>query len=164
MEASVFSTYYNSPIGWIQLTGTAQGIETMLFVEAAGAETSSLPACAVAGLAQLAEYFNGERQQFDLPLAPHGTAFQQQVWQELQKIPFGKTFSYLQVARAIGGEKAIRAVGAANGRNPLCLVVPCHRVIGSNGSLTGYAGGLWRKEWLLRHEGVLKPEQQLALF
>jgi methylated-DNA-[protein]-cysteine S-methyltransferase len=136
----------------------------VLFVEAEAPGSTELPACLEACVAQLAEYFRGERQQFELPLAPRGTTFQQQVWEQLKTIPFGKTASYLQVARAISGEKAIRAVGAANGRNPLCLVVPCHRVIGSDGSLTGYAGGLWRKEWLLRHEGVLKPEQQLALF
>ncbi|MFT2008463.1 methylated-DNA--[protein]-cysteine S-methyltransferase [Pontibacter sp. 13R65] len=164
MEATVYTTSYHSPLGWIRITGTSQGIISVLFTEAEAPGTTELPACMQGCVNQLVQYFNGERQQFDLPLAPAGTAFQQQVWQHLQTIPYGKTASYLQVARATSGEKAIRAVGAANGKNPLCIVVPCHRVIGSDGSLTGYAGGLWRKEWLLRHEGVLKPEQQLALF
>ncbi|WP_187263045.1 methylated-DNA--[protein]-cysteine S-methyltransferase [Pontibacter beigongshangensis] len=164
MEAKVSTTYLNSPIGWIRITSTAHAIESVLFVEAASAGSVDLPACLQTCTAQLSEYFRGERRHFDLPLSPHGTTFQRQVWEELKAIPFGKTASYLQVAKAISGEKAIRAVGAANGRNPLCVVVPCHRVIGSDGSLTGYAGGLWRKEWLLRHEGALKPEQQLTLF
>jgi methylated-DNA-[protein]-cysteine S-methyltransferase len=102
--------------------------------------------------AQLAEYFAGQRQRFDLPLAPLGTAFQKRVWQLLQQIPFGETRSYGELAKMLGQPTASRAVGAANGRNPISIVVPCHRVIGLSGKLTGYAGGLNRKEWLLAHE------------
>lgn len=104
---------------------------------------------------QLTEYFAGARTEFDLPLTPKGTDFQRRVWSELQHIPHGSTASYLSISKAIGDVKAIRAVGLANGKNPIAIVIPCHRVIGSDGSLTGYAGGLWRKEWLLRHEGAL---------
>jgi methylated-DNA-[protein]-cysteine S-methyltransferase len=100
------------------------------------------------------EYFEGSRKEFQLPLAPEGTDFQKRVWSELLNIPYGATCSYLDVARALGDANAIRAVGAANGRNPISIIIPCHRVIGADGSLTGYGGGLWRKEWLLRHEGV----------
>jgi methylated-DNA-[protein]-cysteine S-methyltransferase len=102
--------------------------------------------------AQLAEYFAHQRQQFDLPLAPQGTAFQKQVWQVLRQIPFGETLSYGALAKKIGKPDASRAVGAANGQNPISIIVPCHRVIASNGKLTGYAGGLDRKQWLLQHE------------
>jgi methylated-DNA-[protein]-cysteine S-methyltransferase len=101
---------------------------------------------------QLAEYFALQRQQFDLPIAPEGTAFQQQVWQLLQKIPFGETISYGTLAQWYGQPQASRAVGAANGRNPISIIVPCHRVVASTGKLTGYAGGLDRKQWLLTHE------------
>lgn len=103
-------------------------------------------------LQQLSEYFAKARRQFELPLAPEGSAFQQQVWQSLQQIEFGQTCSYADIADAIANPKAVRAVGAANGRNPLAIVIPCHRVVGQNGSMTGYAGGLSRKVWLLQHE------------
>jgi methylated-DNA-[protein]-cysteine S-methyltransferase len=101
---------------------------------------------------QFDEYFSGKRKIFDLPIKQSGTLFQEKVWNELIKIPFGKTISYLQLSQKIGNVKSIRAVGTANGRNNLAIVVPCHRVIGSDGSLTGYAGGLSRKQWLLEHE------------
>jgi len=108
--------------------------------------------------AQLDAYFAGRLQVFDLPLAPHGTAFQCQVWQALAQIPFGQTWSYLQLARQVGRPTATRAVGAANGRNPLPIVLPCHRVIGANGALTGFGGGLPTKAFLLTLEGAL-PRQ-----
>jgi methylated-DNA-[protein]-cysteine S-methyltransferase len=101
---------------------------------------------------QLREYFAGERSTFELPLRLEGTAFQRAVWGALAKIPFGKTCSYADIARRVGRPKAVRAVGAANGANPIALVIPCHRVIGADGSLTGYGGGLPRKKWLLAHE------------
>ncbi|MEK7832126.1 MAG: methylated-DNA--[protein]-cysteine S-methyltransferase [Acidobacteriota bacterium] len=101
---------------------------------------------------QMAAYFAGELTEFDLPLAMHGTEFQQQVWQELRSIPFGVTISYGQLAQRVGNPNSSRAVGAANGRNPISIIIPCHRVIGSNGKLTGYGGGMERKEWLLAHE------------
>lgn len=108
---------------------------------------------------QLAAYFSGEIQQFDLPLAPAGTVFQRSVWQALLDIPFGQTQSYGALAQRIGNPKASRAVGLANGRNPISIIVPCHRVIGANGSLTGYGGGIERKRWLLLHEGCEVPDQ-----
>ena len=101
---------------------------------------------------QLQAYFAGECQSFDMPLAPQGTEFQRRVWKELCKIPFGETISYGELARRVGNPKASRAVGAANGQNPVAIIIPCHRVIGSNGRLTGYAGGLDRKAFLLDHE------------
>lgn len=104
---------------------------------------------------QLSAYFEGTRRDFDLPVSPQGTEFQRLVWQHLLDIPYGQIISYQDLAKAIGKPDAIRAVGAANGQNPISVIVPCHRVLGSDGSLTGYGGGLWRKEWLLKHEGAL---------
>lgn len=101
---------------------------------------------------QLIQYFNGQRRQFELPINQQGTPFQQEVWGELMQIPFGKTISYLELARRTGDTKATRAVASANGRNNVAIIVPCHRVIGSNRELIGYGGGLWRKKWLLEHE------------
>jgi len=113
---------------------------------------------------ELEEYFDGRRQTFDIPLAPNGTEFQRSVWHALTRIPFGKTISYGELARRLGKEAAVRAVGAANGRNPIPVIVPCHRVIGSDGSLTGFGGGLPRKKWLLQHEKALPGEQgELAI-
>ncbi|MBD0368698.1 MAG: methylated-DNA--[protein]-cysteine S-methyltransferase, partial [Flavisolibacter sp.] len=115
-------------------------------------------------LQQLQEYFEGKRKIFDLPLQQQGTEFQQRVWNQLLQVPFGKTISYLELARKIGDVKAIRAVGTANGKNNLAIVVPCHRVIGTNTRLTGYAGGLWRKQWLLEHEAKYETGVQLLNF
>ena len=115
---------------------------------------------------QLDEYFAGERLEFDVPLHLEGTTFQQRVWQELTKIPFGQTISYGELARRVGKPSASRAVGAANGRNPVSILVPCHRVVGSAGSLTGYGGGIERKQWLLDWERRVRPQSaqlQLAL-
>ncbi|MGK0175643.1 MAG: methylated-DNA-[protein]-cysteine S-methyltransferase [Ulvibacter sp.] len=110
---------------------------------------------------QFEEYFEGKRTQFDLKLAPEGTEFQKKVWKQLQEIQFGKTLTYQQMANQLGNPKVIRAAASANGRNPISIVIPCHRVIGSDGSLTGYAGGLHRKKWLLEHES---PVKQQSLF
>ena len=112
-------------------------------------------------ISQLQDYFDGKRKEFTFAINPIGSEFQKKVWQELLQIPFGKTCSYLDLSKKLGDVKAIRAVAAANGKNPLWIVIPCHRVIGSDGSLTGYAGGLWRKKWLLEHEN---PTQQESLF
>jgi len=101
----------------------------------------------------LREYFEGRRRSFEVPLDLRGTPFQLRVWELLQRIPFGETRTYLDLALALGDPKAVRAVGAANGQNPVPIIVPCHRVIGQDGQLVGYGGGLWRKEWLLAHEG-----------
>ena len=107
---------------------------------------------AIQAVEQLIEYFNGKRLTFDLPISQQGTQFQERVWNELLNIRFGKTISYLQLAKQIGDVKAIRAIAATNGKNNIAIIVPCHRVIGSNGTLVGYAGDLWRKQWLLKHE------------
>ncbi|MFK5879524.1 MAG: methylated-DNA--[protein]-cysteine S-methyltransferase [Flavobacteriaceae bacterium] len=118
---------------------------------------NEMPECLLECVMQLKEYFNNTRKEFDLKLNPLGTDFQQRVWKELLNIPYGKTRSYMGQTKKLGNVKAIRAVASANGKNPLWIVVPCHRVIGSDGSLTGYAGGIWRKKWLLEHEsGVIQ--------
>ena len=149
-----FCGYYESPIGLIKVTGTSEAISSIKFVENPRDEPLSNPTVKGA-IEQLSEYFAGTRRVFDLPLVMPGTPFQRMVWQQLLKIPFGQTQSYQTIANAIAHPTAVRAVGAANGKNPISIIVPCHRCVGSDGSLTGYGGGLWRKEWLLRHEGVL---------
>ena len=148
---NVFTTFYSSPVGMLQLQCSDEHLKSVLFVEAQSGPNEAhalLEKCTV----QLEEYFRGARTIFDLPLNHEGTAFQEKVWNLLLQIPFGKTISYHQLARQYGDLKAIRAVASANGRNPIAIIIPCHRVIGSNQSLTGYAGGLWRKRWLLDHE------------
>ncbi len=112
---------------------------------------------------QLDRYFAGRSREFTLRLAPNGTDFQRRVWRALEAIPFGTTISYAELARRVGSSAAVRAVGAANGRNPIPIIVPCHRVIGSDGSLTGFGGGLDRKRWLLQHEGALPGQGELAI-
>lgn len=156
MAEPVHSLYLQSPLGWLRIGGTAAGISEISFIEEEPASENSgeIPGCLQEGAKQLSEYFAGKRQHFELELAPNGTGFQQKVWQQLTAIPFGKTQSYLDISLKLGEATYTRAVGSANGRNPLAIVVPCHRVIGSNGTLTGYAGGLWRKKWLLQFEGV----------
>lgn len=121
-------------------------------------ESNSIPNELQDCVNQLDDYFNGKRQEFNLKLNPKGTNFQQSVWNELLHIPYGKTRSYLEQTKKLGDVKAIRAVASANGKNPIWIVVPCHRVIGSDGSLTGYAGGVWRKKWLLEHESGTKQQ------
>ncbi|SNY53989.1 methylated-DNA-[protein]-cysteine S-methyltransferase [Arsukibacterium tuosuense] len=141
----------DSPLGPVQICASERGISKINFGIATTApdQPSSLTALAAN---QLQQYFAGNLRQFSLPLATTGTTFQQQVWQALCKLPFGQTCSYADIARQIANPKAVRAVGAANGKNPIAIVVPCHRVIGANGTLTGYAGGLDNKAWLLAHE------------
>lgn len=161
------TTVFESPLGFVRVTGDEQGVSAISchddLVDKSRMDTQ-LPMPVAQAVIQLNAYFAGERPAFDFPLNPVGTAFQQVVWQALREVPFGTTLSYLTLSRRIGDEKAIRAVAAANGRNPLWIVVPCHRIIGSDGSLTGYAGGLWRKKWLLEHEGAFARSGQLALF
>jgi methylated-DNA-[protein]-cysteine S-methyltransferase len=124
-----------------------------------------LPTCLESCKKQLGEYFQGSRVQFDLPLSPRGTPFQKRVWAELESIPFGQTISYLELARRLGDPKVIRAAGTANGKNPIAIIIPCHRVIGSKGDLVGYAGGLINKNWLLKHESSNAGGiSQLSLF
>ncbi len=143
--------YYNSPVGFLQLQSTEDHVISINFSEKNEPEktySAILKKC----ILQLDEYFEGKRKTFNLPLLQSGTVFQSKVWHQLNQIPFGKTISYLDLALQIGDAKAVRAVAAANGRNNCAIVIPCHRVIGSNKTLTGYAGGLWRKQWLLQHE------------
>ena len=143
-----------SPIGLIEIKATVGAITSLEFVELPGEDERRSPIVEEA-IQQLSAYFDGTRRDFDLPLSLQGTDFQRLVWQQLLTIPYGQITFYHDLAEAIGKPKAVRAVGAANGQNPISIIVPCHRVIGSDGSLTGYGGGLWRKEWLLKHEGSL---------
>ena len=171
----MYFTWIDSPLGRLLLTADGRSL-TGLYLDGQKHFPTFTPEWQEAAhlapflqtQAQLAAYFNHERQSFDLPLAPVGTAFQQQVWQQLRHIPWGQTISYGTLAARVGLPNAARAVGAANGRNPLSIIVPCHRVIAANGKLTGYAGGLDRKHWLLRHEGAIAPapqsQQVLPLF
>ncbi|ASZ13760.1 methylated-DNA--[protein]-cysteine S-methyltransferase [Chitinophaga pendula] len=145
--------YMSTPVGVLKIRGTAAYIDALHFMdEADGLDCEEAPPLLLQCRQQLQEYFDGERQVFDLPVVQPGSEFQQRVWQELLHIPYGVTISYLQQAKRLGDPKSIRAVGTTNGKNQLAIVVPCHRVIGSDGALTGYAGGVWRKRWLLDHE------------
>jgi methylated-DNA-[protein]-cysteine S-methyltransferase len=147
---------YKSEIGPLEVIGQQNGILTITFVEDESGADRSLPACMKECLRQLDEYFKGTRKKFSVPLLLDGTDFQKAVWRQLQRIPFGQTASYGDVARAIGSPKAFRAVGNANNKNPIPLIIPCHRVIGSDGKLVGFGSGIWRKEWLLDHEKSLR--------
>ncbi len=152
----IYTTYYHSPIGQLRISGTEQYITEVTFHDTSqktASKTKTLPPLLIQCIEQLIQYFQGERRQFDLPLHQTGTAFQQDVWSELVQIPYARTISYLDLAKRIGDMKATRAVAAANGKNNIAIIVPCHRVIGANKELVGYAGGLWRKKWLLEMEG-----------
>ena len=143
---------FKSPIGNVIVNVTEKGVSEISFSDDAVACKEKESAILAACLAQLAEYFDGVRSEFTVPLDLNGTLFQLSVWRALLQIPYGETNSYGGIAAAIGKPKAVRAVGGANHNNPVSLIVPCHRVIGSDGSLTGYGGGLHRKRWLLDHE------------
>jgi methylated-DNA-[protein]-cysteine S-methyltransferase len=156
------TAYINSPLGITKIVGDENGITEITVANAGDNVVSDVIATKLQeAVSQLNDYFLGKRTDFDFKLNPKGTDFQQRVWKELLEIPFGKTMSYLELSKKLGDVKAIRAVASANGKNPLWIVVPCHRVIGTDGSLTGYAGGLWRKKWLLEHEN---PVKQQSLF
>lgn len=147
-----FNAYYPSPIGPLEVSGTSEGIVSVAFVKRRLPNDRNLPESVKEGIRQLDEYFKGARKNFSLKLLLQGTPFQKRVWERLKKIPHGKLASYGDVARAIGKPNAYRAVGNANNKNPIAIIIPCHRVIGSDGNLVGYGSGLWRKEWLLKHE------------
>lgn len=164
------TAYFKTPLGIAKITGDENGISVISIadegdsraeLEQAKQISETIPAVLQEGVTQLLEYFDGKRTNFTFKLNPSGTEFQQKVWKALLEIPFGKTCSYMDLSKKLGHVKAIRAVASANGKNPLWIVVPCHRVIGTDGSLTGYAGGLWRKKWLLEHEN---PSTQQSLF
>lgn len=153
--AETFTTYYHSPVGLLKIAGTADYISEVSFHDVTQKNEGNkkhLPPLLIQCIEQLIQYFHGERRVFELPINQPGTAFQKEVWNELAVIPYGKTISYLELAIRTGDAKATRAVANANGKNNVAIIIPCHRVIGSNGELTGYAGGLWRKKWLLELE------------
>lgn len=143
---------YKTPLGLAQITEEESFITSIHITDADGVTDAPQNDVQETVIKQMDEYFAGQRQTFDLPLRQAGTLFQQEVWNNLQLIEYGTTISYMQLSKRMGNPLAIRAIAAANGKNNLWIVVPCHRVIGSDGSLTGYAGGLWRKQWLLEHE------------
>jgi methylated-DNA-[protein]-cysteine S-methyltransferase len=161
---SIETTYYQSPVGILEIRSNGDAISDVLFVNSwkgsklvedelnfSKAKSAAIKTC----IQQLDEYFAGSRTEFNIDTLQPGTNFQQTVWKELCNIPYGRTISYLELSKRIGNVKAIRAVGTANGNNSICIIVPCHRVIGSNGDLIGYGGDLWRKQWLLEHEGKI---------
>lgn len=156
-----YKTYYQSPVGMLEIACSEHAVQSIYFVNTwKGPKLDesqlhpnpmqNIPAAKC--IAQLQEYFDGTRKDFDFPFKQNGTEFQTKVWHALLDIPYGKTISYLELSKRIGNTKAIRAVGTTNGKNHISIVVPCHRVIGANGSLVGYGGDLWRKKWLLEHE------------
>jgi len=148
--------YVHTPIGTLQIEGSIEGLTSVTFCDTPHTNSYPVPDCLQEAVLQLEEYFSKKRKQFDLTLHPAGTAFQKKVWTQLQTVPFGKTASYQQMANELGDPKVIRAAASANGKNPIAIIIPCHRVIGSDGSLTGYAGGIHRKKWLLAHESPIK--------
>jgi methylated-DNA-[protein]-cysteine S-methyltransferase len=146
--------FLSTPIGLLRVTATTDAVTATDWVEAALPAEVSNPLLRQA-VAELDAYFRGERQVFGVPLAPAGTPFQQRVWEAVAGVPYGRTTSYKAIAEALDAPKAVRAIGAANGQNPLPIFIPCHRIVGHDGRLVGYGGGLWRKAWLLRHEGAI---------
>jgi methylated-DNA-[protein]-cysteine S-methyltransferase len=156
MKETIAQAYFKSPIGILKISADEKGIREIEFVKKEDKSIQKSSSKIIQDcIKQLDEYFQGKRKSFELKLKPEGTEFQKKVWKELLKIPYGKTLSYGEVSRRIKNQKAVRAVGQAIGRNPISIIVPCHRVIGSDGDLTGYASGLWRKKWLLKLEGIL---------
>lgn len=154
-------TNLKTPLGIAEIWGDEEGVSRITLLEDNNFIQDEVPEELEPVVTQLKQYFQGDLTKFELKLNPSGTDFQKKVWRALCDIPYGKTSSYYQLSEELGDIKAIRAVAAANGKNPLWIIVPCHRVIGSDGSLTGYAGGLWRKKWLLEHEC---PPVQQSLF
>lgn len=150
--------YIETPLGYAKIIGDQDGITSVSIVDKSENTSESIPESLLDCATQLKAYFNNKLKTFDLKLNPKGTDFQKKVWNQLSKIPFGKTISYLDLAKQLGDAKTIRAAASANGKNPLWIIVPCHRVIGTDGSLTGYAGGLYRKQWLLNHESEYKQQ------
>ncbi len=161
-----YISYLKSPIGQIKLTADGSSVNSILFVfNDTEREEENINSVLTQCKKEFSEYFSGKRKEFEVPISQAGTGFQQRVWNELLKIPYGETVSYNFIAESLGDRKSIRAVGASNGKNQISIIVPCHRVIGSDGSLTGYAGGLWRKKWLLNHEKEFSGgEIQMEMF
>ncbi|MFT5248928.1 MAG: methylated-DNA-[protein]-cysteine S-methyltransferase [bacterium] len=155
------TVYLHTPIGSLEIKCTKEGLTSVHFLNSEEETTTKIPTTLQKTVEQLQEYFLGTRTEFNLKLNPEGTEFQKKVWQKSQEIPFSKTVSYQTIANRLGDPKVIRAAASANGKNPISIIIPCHRVIGKDGSLTGYAGGLHRKKWLLKHES---PVKQQSLF
>lgn len=154
---TTYQTYYQSPVGLLKIGATDHVINQVLFVNENEelTPTSQLSPLLQQCVEQLIEYFNGARQVFDLPVYQEGSPFQNRVWSELLNIRFGRTISYMDLAKRLGDPKVIRAAASTNGKNNICIIVPCHRVVGTNNSLVGYSGGLPRKKWLLNHENKI---------
>ena len=150
--------YIETPLGIAKIVGDQEGITHVSILDSSENTSDSIPESLLECVTQLKAYFNNQLKSFNLKLNPEGTDFQKKVWKQLEKIPFGKTISYLDLAKQLGDAKTIRAAASANGKNPLWIIVPCHRVIGTDGSLTGYAGGLHHKQWLLNHESEYKQQ------
>ena len=165
ITGTIYTTYFSSPAGLLRLKGTDEFVTELFFcdeTEAAHQANASQEISPVLRqcMQELNEYFEGERKEFTVPVNQPGTTFQQAVWQQLLAIPYGTTISYLELSRRMGNVKAIRAAAASNGKNKIAVIVPCHRVIGSNRAMTGYAGGISRKIWLLQHEATFSNEPQ----
>jgi len=152
----VETAFIKTPIGFLEIKGDVLGLQSICYMDSEVITSEAIPEVLLSAVTQLNEYFNKTRTHFQLKLNPDGTDFQKKVWRQLETIPFGKTGSYQGLAYNLGDPKVIRAAASANGKNPIAIVIPCHRVIGSDGSLTGYAGGLHRKKWLLEHESPVK--------
>ncbi len=151
--------YFKSPVGTLEIKGNQDGLSSLHFMDSEEKPTKKIPKHLQKTVSQLQEYFEGTRTEFNLKLNPEGTEFQKKVWEQLQEIPFSKTVSYQTIANRLGDPKVIRAAATANGKNPIAIIIPCHRVIGKDGSLTGFGGGLHRKKWLLDHECPVKQQR-----
>lgn len=149
---TIFHTTIETPVGFLELKSDEEALLSVSFINQFNLNCAEQPDILNEAAKQLQEYFKGERKIFDLKLKPDGTQFQQKTWELVKNVPYGKTVSYLDIAKLSGSEKNTRAVGLANGKNPIPIIIPCHRVIGTSGKLTGYAGGMERKQWLLQHE------------
>ena len=155
-----FTTYLYSPLGFLEISGTETHVTSVLCVEEEKPSSVPVPDSLLQCKRELEEYFAGKRKKFEAKLKPEGTDFQKSVWGQLKKLKYGDTTSYMEIAKELENPGSVRAVGAANGKNPIAIIIPCHRVIGGNGSLTGYAGGMWRKQWLLEHEGNVSGKKR----
>jgi len=163
MGREEYCGYCQSPLGLLEIKSNESGIISIRFIDEEFIQKENNNQFIIQTIEELSEYFTNKRIKFTIPTCPEGTPFQKKVWNQLSEIPFGKVKSYKEIALEIGDIKSIRAVGGANGRNPIPIIIPCHRVIGSNGDLTGFSGGIDRKKWLLSHEGALS-DNQLSLF
>lgn len=162
MKEKLFYNCIETPVGFLKLTSDNNSLLSVSFIDFWDESSKFQPTILKESALQLNEYFKGIRKEFNLNIKPNGTEFQQKVWERVKNIPFGETASYLEIAKQTGSIKNTRAVGMANGKNPIPIIIPCHRIIGTNGKLTGYAGGLKRKLWLLQHElKFIKPTDLL---